>query len=80
MAYEPAAVEHQAQGDQGTIGPFLFRPASGGFGVPRGGSLEIRIGQIVERNGDRQAEQILDVVEQRASILSWWRTRRSEVR
>ena len=60
-----AAVEHQAQGDEGAIGPFFFRPASGGFRVPGGGSLEVGVGQIVKRDGNRQAEQALDVGEQR---------------
>jgi hypothetical protein len=63
--YEAAAVEHEAEGDQRAIGTFLFRPAAGGFGVSCCGALEIGVGQIVERHGDRQAEQVLDAAEQR---------------
>ncbi len=32
-ADKPAAVQHEAQGDQGTVGALLFRAAAGGLGV-----------------------------------------------
>jgi hypothetical protein len=63
-AHEAAAIEHQTKGDQRTIGSFLLRPATGGFGVCLGGALEIGVGQIVERHGLRQGEQILDAAEE----------------
>ena len=37
--------------------------AEGGLGVAGGGALEIRVGEIVKRDGDRQSEQILDAAE-----------------
>lgn len=43
---------------------FSFERPPGGCLVPRDGSFKIRIGQIVQRDGDGQAEQILDVAEQ----------------
>ena len=36
----------------------------GGFGVAGGGPFKIRVGQIVESDGDRQTKQILDAAEQ----------------
>ena len=36
----------------------------GGFGVAGGGFFKIRVGQIVESDGDRQTKQILDAAEQ----------------
>jgi hypothetical protein len=60
-----AAVEHEAEGDQGAIGTFLFRSAARGLGVSCCGALEIGVGQIVQRHGDRQGEQVLDATEQR---------------
>jgi hypothetical protein len=60
-----AGVEHEAQGDKRAVRPFLFRAAAGGLGIAGGGALEIGVGEIVERDGDRQSEQVLDAGEQR---------------
>jgi hypothetical protein len=60
-----AAVEHQGQGHQRTVCPLLFGPSPRGFGVGGGGALEIGVGQVIEGDGRRQAEQVLEAGEQR---------------
>lgn len=64
-AHEPAGIEHQTESDQRAIRSFLFRAAARCLGVAGGGAFEVRVGEIVERDGDRQTEQILNAAEQR---------------
>ena len=64
-AHEAAAVEHQAEGDQLAVRALFLGAAARGLGVVAGIALEISIGEIIQRDADRQAEQVLDAAEQR---------------
>jgi hypothetical protein len=63
-AHEPAAVEHQAECDERAIGPLFLGTTAGCLGVFRRGGLEIGVGEVVEGDGDRNAEQVLDAGKQ----------------
>ena len=63
-AHEAAGVEHQPQGEQRAIGTLVLGVSAQRLGLAAHLALEVGVGQVVQRDGGMQVEQIHRPVEQ----------------